>query len=137
MIHLWACRTPPSHTSNCARVGSRAVSFGLPSDLHSWGNGHLKCLQKIKDLIAKTAFLLLRYYNRTKPVIVQADASKRGLSACLLQEGQSIAFASKSVTDTETRYTNIERELLAIVFASKHFNTYMYWEGQLNLTTSP
>ena len=56
---------------------------------------------------------------------VQVDASQRGLGTCLLQEGQPIAFASKSLTDTETRYTNIERELLAIVFACQRFNTYV------------
>ena len=71
--------------------------------------------QKIKDLIAKTASQPLRYYDRTKPVVVQTDASQRGLGACLLQDGQPNAFASKSLTDTETRFTNIERELLAIV----------------------
>ena len=32
--------------------------------------------QKIKDLIAKTASQPLRYYDRTKLVVVQADASQ-------------------------------------------------------------
>ena len=81
--------------------------------------------QKIKDLIAKMATQPLRYYDRTKPVTVQVDATQRGLGACLLQEGQPIAFASKSLTDTETRYINIERELLAIVFACQQFNMYV------------
>ena len=79
--------------------------------------------QKIKDLIAKSATKPLRYYDRRKPVTVQADASQRGLGACLLQDGQPIAYASKSLTDTETRYANIERELLAIVFTCQRFNT--------------
>ena len=65
--------------------------------------------QKIKDLIAKSATKPLRYYDRRKPVTVQADASQRGLGAYLLQEGEPIAYASKSLTDTETRYANIER----------------------------
>ena len=56
---------------------------------------------------------------------VQADASQRGLGTYLIQDGQPIAFASKSLTDTETRYANIERELLAIVFACQRFNTYV------------
>ena len=81
--------------------------------------------QKIKDLIAKTVAQLLRYYDRTKPMVVQANASQQGLGACLLQEGQPIAFASKSLIDTETRYANIERELLAIVFSCQWFNTYI------------
>ena len=56
---------------------------------------------------------------------VQADASQRGLSVCLLQEVEPIAYASKSLTDTETRYANIKRELLAIIFACQWFNTYV------------
>ena len=81
--------------------------------------------QKIKDLIAKTASQPLRYYDRMKPVVVQADASQRGLGTCLLQESQPITFYSKSLIDTETRYANMERELLAIVFACQQFNTYV------------
>ena len=60
---------------------------------------------------------------------VQADASLRGLGACLIQQhkgkDQPIAFASKSLMDAETRYANIERELLAIVFACQRFSTYL------------
>ena len=71
----------------------------------------------------------MRYYNRTKPVKVQADASLRGLGVCLIQEykgeDQPIAFASKSLMDVETRYANIERELLAIMFACQRFSTYL------------
>ena len=81
--------------------------------------------QKIKDLIAKSATKPLWYYDQRKPVTVQADASQRGLGTCLLQEGEPIAYASKSLTDTETRYANIERKLLAIVFACQQFNTYV------------
>ena len=90
-----------------------------------WDQMANSSFQKRKDLIAKTAVQPLRYYDRTKPVVVQADASQRGLGACLLQKFESIAFASKSLTDTETRYANIERELLAIVFACQWFNTYV------------
>ena len=91
----------------------------------AWDEMTNASFQKIKDLIAKSATKPLRYYDRRKPVTVQADASQRGLGACLLQDGQPIAYASKSLTDTETRYANIERELLAIVFACQRFNTYV------------
>ena len=90
-----------------------------------WDQMENDSFQKIKDFIAKTASQLLRYYDRTKPVVVKTDVSHRGLGACLLQEGQPIAFANKSHTDTETRYTNIKRELLAIVFACQQFNMYV------------
>ena len=49
--------------------------------------------------------------------------------ACLIQQhkgkDQLIGFASKSLMDAETRYANIERELLAIVFACQRFSTYL------------
>ena len=94
-----------------------------------WEEQQTRSFQKIKALIAKANDTPLRYYDRTKPVKVQADASLRGLGACLIQEykgeDQPIAFTSKSLTDAETRYTNIERELLAIVFACQRFSTYL------------
>ena len=94
-----------------------------------WKEQQTQSFQKIKALIAQANETPLRYYDRTKPVKVQVDASLRGLGACLIQkhnrEDQPIAFASKNLTDTETRYANIERELLAIIFACQHFSTYL------------
>ena len=49
----------------------------------------------------------------------------KGLGACLIQDGKPIAFASKSLTGAESHYANIERELLAIIFACIRFNTYL------------
>ena len=37
-----------------------------------------------------------------------------------------IAFASKSLSEVETRYSNIERELLGVVWAIEHFNHYTF-----------
>ena len=94
-----------------------------------WEEQQTRSFQQVKTLIAKANTTPLRYYDRNLPVTVQADTSLRGLGACLIQkykgEDQPIAFVSKSLTDLETRYTNIERELLAIVFACQHFSTYL------------
>ena len=69
---------------------------------------------------------VLRYYDSAKPLKIQVDASQRGLGAALLQEGAPIAFASKSLTETESRYSNIEREMLGIVFGLERFHQYVY-----------
>ena len=37
-----------------------------------------------------------------------------------------IAFASKSLSEAEQRYSNIERELLGAVWAIQHFNHYIF-----------
>ena len=104
-----------------------------------WEDQQTRYFQQIKTLIAKANTTPLRYYDRNLPVTVQADASLRGLGACLIQKhngkDQPIAFASKSLTDVEMRYANIERELLAIVFACQHFSTYLL--GRLHSRERP
>ena len=43
-----------------------------------------------------------------------------------MQGGKPIAYASKTLSDAETRYANIERELIAVVFGCERFHTYLY-----------
>ena len=56
---------------------------------------------------------VLRYYDVSKPVTIQADASQSGLGCCLLQEGRPVHYPSRAMTDTEKNYAQIEKELLA------------------------
>lgn len=70
--------------------------------------------------------MTLQYYDPLKPTTIEVDSSLQGLGAALLQEGKPIAFASKSLSDTEKRYANIERELLSVVFGCERFHTYIY-----------
>ena len=79
-----------------------------------WGPEHQKAFDSVKETIATAA--TLAYFNSSKPVINQTDASKRGVGATLLQDGRPVAYASKSLTETESNYCNIEREMLGIVF---------------------
>ena len=90
-----------------------------------WDDQLTRSFQEIKHLLKKAISKPLGYYDWRKAVIVQADASLRGLGACLIQDGKPIAFASKSLTGAESRYANIKRELLAIIFACIRFNTYL------------
>ena len=94
-------------------------------NVFAWDEVKTRSFQQIKSLILKANETPLRYYDRTQPVTVQADASLRGLGACLIQDNRPIAYASKSLTGAESRYVNIERELLAIVFACQRFSTYL------------
>ena len=54
------------------------------------------------------------------------DASKSGLGACLLQDEYPIAYASRSLALPEENYSQIEKELLAVVFECERFNHYVY-----------
>ena len=75
---------------------------------------------------AITAASTLAYFDSSKPVTIQTDASKRGIGATLLQNGRPVAYASKSLTETESNYCNIEREMLGIVFGLERFHHYAY-----------
>ena len=74
-------------------------------------------------MLLKTTFT---YYDHTKPLVLQTNASEYGLSTALLQNNRHIAFASKTLTDVETRYTNIERYCLSVSFILEKFHTYVY-----------
>ena len=56
-------------------------------------------------------------------VEVQVDASSSGLGACLMQGGQPIQYPSRALTNTEKRYSQIEEEMLSIVFGLTRFHT--------------
>ena len=60
---------------------------------------------------------------------LQCDASDEGLGAILLQKDQPIASASRSLTDAESRYAQMEKEPLAILYGLERFHTYTYIYG--------
>jgi len=41
-------------------------------------------------------------------------------------QNKVIAYASKSLTQTEQRYANLEREMLASIFGAERFHTNIY-----------
>ena len=101
-------------------------AFLKKENFFTWDENTNTCFQKIKSQLQKALLRPLRYYDQTKLVTLQCDASLKGLGACIIQDGQPIMFASKSLMDTETHYANIERELLAIVCGCEKFHTYLY-----------
>ena len=79
---------------------------------------------------ALTQAPILRMPDFDKPFIVQCDASEKGIGAILLQEYPDGKFpvmcASKKLLPRECRYSTIERECLAIVYAIKKFYNFLY-----------
>ena len=77
----------------------------------------------------------LRYYNIQEEVTLQCEASQSGLGAALMQNGQPVAYASRAMTPAETSYAQIEKELLAIVFACDRFDAYVFGRDLVNVET--
>ena len=72
---------------------------------------------------------VLALYDPQGDTKISADASSHGLGAVLLEkhgkEWRPVAYASRVMTETETRYAQIEKEALAITWAHEKFSTYI------------
>lgn len=68
---------------------------------------------------------VLHYFDPTQPIVISTDASSYGIGSVLLQNGYPVAYASAALTPAQQRYAQIEKELLAVVFACEQFYYYI------------
>ena len=90
----------------------------------AWFPEHDSALTKIKTVLSSAP--VLRFYDTSLPTTLQVDASKDGLGACLMQQGQPVAYASRALSNSEINYPPIEKEMQAIVFGCERFNMYTH-----------
>ena len=88
--------------------------------------------RKLKSLLVETPVLGVAYPSQ--PYVLQTDASEKGLGAVLSQinrqgEEHPIAYASRKLLPRETKYSIIEKECLAVVWALKFFHVYLYGQS--------
>ncbi len=88
----------------------------------------LKTFEKCKNILTDSS--ILQYPDLSKPFNLTTDASNYAIGANLSQgpinKDLSISFASRTLSKAEENYSTIEKELLAIVWAVKHFRPYLY-----------
>ena len=89
-----------------------------------WYDVHRSAIDKLKHTLTNSP--VLQYFNPDKLITIQTDASQSGIGSCLLQEGHPVIYASRSLTTAEQNYAQIEKELLAIVFACEQFHQFVY-----------
>ena len=85
-----------------------------------WSQEHSQAVKDVKAAITRAP--TLQFFDERKEVSVQTDVSSTGLGAALLQEGQPVAYTSRALTRAEQGYSQIEKELLAVVFALERFD---------------
>ena len=106
---------------------------------YMWSANHQICFEQIKDAVCKD--VTLKFYDPNLPLYIETDASQKGIGVVLLQPIDKnytldehgiptslmpVAFASKTLTDAECNYANIERELLGVVFGVTHFKHFTF-----------
>ncbi|CAM5144451.1 unnamed protein product [Natator depressus] len=93
--------------------------------------------EMVKDLIVHSPVLAL--FSPALPTIVTTDASNYGLGAVLTQlhednTQRTVAFASRTLSNAERKYSTVEKEGLACVWATEKWRTYL-WGRTFKLRT--
>ena len=108
-------------TEPLRRLTKKGVCF-------KFGGEQRKAFNELRSRLASAE--TLGYFNKDARTLIIADASPVGLGAVLVQEQQGrkgvISYATKSLSDVEKRYSQTEKEALAVVWACEHFHVYLY-----------
>ena len=95
----------------------------------AWNEEHKKAIYTLKMAVSTRC---MAYFNLNWNTEIETDASPTGLGAVLCQnnpdnpkERHIIAFASRMLTDIEKRYSQVEKEALAVVYGPERFSTYV------------
>ena len=85
---------------------------------------NMENFQRLKMEISNTK--ALPYFDTSAETTLQTDASKKGLGACLIQNGKVVCYASRLLTKTEQNYQNLEREALGTIWGMEKFHYFLY-----------
>ncbi len=90
----------------------------------TWTVEHQNSFDDIKTALTSTPTLKLP--DVAFPFTVETDASPSAIAAVLQQDGQPVAFFSRMCTEAERGWHQAERELLALVEATRHWRIYLF-----------
>lgn len=91
-------------------------SFPLPAEASA-------CFEKLRKNLAAAS---LTCVNEALPFVVECDASQHTLAATLNQGGKPIAFHSRTFSNTEARYSIVEKEAAAIIDAVRKWSHLLH-----------
>ena len=100
----------------------------LKESLWCWEEPQKSAFSKVKSALIESPTLAL--FNPQLETTVSADASSYGLGAVLLQKQSAgdirpVAYISRSMSPTEQRDAQIEKEALALTWACERFADYL------------
>ena len=102
-----------------------------------WGESQSKAFKASKDLLLQSD--VLTHFDPNLPISVSADSSAYGVGAVISHvieaQERPICFASRTLTDAERNYSQLEKEALAMVFAIKKFHNYLWGQANFQVVT--
>jgi transposase InsO family protein len=118
------------HVPNFAALSAPLCNLlGVSESEFVWTTAHTTAFNELRSAIANAAQLSHPRFDQ--PFRIAADASDFAIGCMLSQLDDDgvdcpIAFASRKLNPAETRYATIEKEALALVFATQQFRHYIY-----------
>ena len=101
-----------------------------------WGPKQEKAFQDSKSMLLNSKVLI--HYDPKLPIVITTDSSSYGMGAVLSQvvngDELPVHFASRTLNASERKYSQTEKEALALVFALKRFHDYT-WGRKFTLVT--
>jgi transposase InsO family protein len=94
-----------------------------------WGPAQEQAMNLLKDKLINAP--ILKYPDFNREFFMFTDASNVGLGAVLLQADNKgklhpISYASRSLSETERRYSTTKREALAVLWSLKNYKYLVY-----------
>ena len=89
-----------------------------------WSDKCQQAFNALKNKLCNSPVLV--FYDNKKPLVLQADSSEGGLGAVLLQDGLPIEYASRALRSNERKWSQIEKEALAVVYGLEKFDQYTF-----------
>ncbi|KMQ85487.1 pol [Lasius niger] len=111
-----------------ATISESLRSLTRKSEPFVWGKAQRVAFQTLKEKLIESETLGI--YNPDARTRVVADASPVGIGCVLAQEQKQqwrvISYASWSLTDYERKYSQTEKEALALVYACERFKYWLF-----------
>lgn len=122
--------------ANIAKPLTDLTRKAVPNDI-PWSSDAEEAFATLKDNLCRVTSLSTP--NMDKPFELHTDASLTGIGACLMQNDscgrpQPITFASQKLTPAQSKWSTIEREAYAVIWALGKFEVWTYG-AQVNLYT--
>ncbi|PFX31706.1 Retrovirus-related Pol polyprotein [Stylophora pistillata] len=114
--------------SNLATVITPLRNLTQKGVVWKWSTTKSKAFEEVKELLIIAP--CLAHYSLKPNTKLVVDASPVGLGCVLLQNvdsrWQPISYATRSLTAAEKRYSQIEREAMAVLFGLQKMHSYIY-----------
>ena len=109
------------------------------NDKFRWGQIEKEAFHTLKEAI--TDQKIMAYFNPRLPIVLRTEASFHdGLSAAIFQKTRDgmrpVHYISRTMTETEKRYSQTEKDALAVVWAKKRFAMYLQGAPRFRIITA-